>query len=74
MLSVFLHFCIFEELKIKCAELLHFWKKNPPKMVFKKKLNSSYFLLGGRRNMIFSLFWEARVEFLKNVIWLVLSK
>ena len=33
-------------------------------------LKGGYSLLGGRRNVIFSLFWEAKVDFANSVNWL----
>ena len=39
-----------------------------------KILKGGYSLLGGRRNVIFSLFWEANVDFANNVNWFILSK
>ena len=46
-------------------------KKQKKKLTFSK---GCCFLLGNRRNMIFSLLWEALVEFVEKVIWIILSK
>ena len=64
MWNIFFH--IFGECKILCAEILQFSKKGQQKKNFQKFLKNHYFLLAGRRNMIFTLFWEPKLDFAKK--------
>ena len=42
--------------------------------ILSKFSESPYSLLGWCRNVNIGLFWEVKMQFLKNVVWLILSK
>ena len=66
---------IFSTNKKRSALSFTFFKKASQKNpVIFKNFNGRYFLLAYHRNVNFGLFWEAKVQFLKNVVWLILSK
>ena len=56
----------FEECKIQNAELLQFSKKPAKKQKFLEFIRKVYFLLGGRKNMIFDQSLEVEEDFVKN--------
>ena len=57
----------FEECKIQNAELLQFSKEMAKKQKFLEFVSKVYFLLGGRKNMIFNQSLELEEDFVKNV-------
>ena len=57
MWRIFSH--ILEECKIQCADVLPFFKNSWQKRNFLNFLKSCYFWMSDRRNMIFSMFWDA---------------
>ena len=48
-------------------------RKKKKNRILNSFLKGRYILLGYRRNMNFGLFWEAKLQFLKNVVWVILS-
>ena len=64
----------FEECKIQNAELLQFSKKPSKNQQLLEFIRKGYFLLGGRKNMIFDQSLEVEEHFVKNVFWLILTK